>query len=55
LLKDNPSLRRSSPGRRVFFFPLFSKGLRQFHIFPDPFSTRLILPSFLGLNSLFVP
>jgi len=33
-------------GRRVFYFPLFSKGLRPFHIFPDPFSTRLILPLF---------
>jgi len=53
--KDNPSLCRSSPGRWVFYFPLFSKGLRPFYIFPDPFSTRLILSLFLALHSLFAP
>ena len=47
--KDNPSLREVSPGRRVFYFPLFSKDLRPFHIFYDPFTTRRILPLFLAL------
>ena len=40
--KDNPSLRGHFPGRRVFYFPLYSKGLGGFHIDDRPLSTRLI-------------
>jgi hypothetical protein len=42
LKKDNPSLRDHSRGRRVFYFPLYSKGLGGFHIDDRPLSTHLI-------------
>jgi len=42
LKKDDPSLRDHTRGRRVFYFPLFSKGLGVFHIDDRPLSTRLI-------------
>ncbi len=56
---DNPSLQSDSLGRRVFFFPLYSKGFGRFDIFPEPLSSHLILsilPTFilcLGRYSLF--
>ena len=42
-------------GRRVFYFPLFSKGLRPFYIFSGPVLHPPDSPSFLSLNSLFAP
>lgn len=42
LEKDNPSLRDYTRGRRVFYFPLYSKGLGGFHIDARPLSTHLI-------------
>ena len=56
---DNPSLQSDPLGRRVFFFPLYSKGFGRFDIFPKPLSSHLILsilPTFilcLGRYSLF--
>ena len=57
--KDNPSLQSNPLGRRVVFFPLYSKGFGRFDIFPKPLSSHLILfilPTFilcLGRYSLF--
>ncbi len=42
--KDKPSLRGRSMGWRVFFFPLFLKGVRLFHIVPKHLTTAPIFP-----------
>jgi len=50
LKKDNPSLGRSFPGRRFFYFPpLFSDGLRPFHIFLKYLSAHRFFSAFLPL------